>query len=246
MGLSIPAKLGGLVSSQTPPLNSPSPKVRTLITVMPVATFFSLGWWQLRRHSGRNRDLREAVEQRERPPVQGADLQAAAPYRRVELSGTWRGSPVLVVSEGSTGGAGAHILQSFVLEDGVVAVDRGFVPEGREEEAVLRLTAGADHITGQLRPLRPSADCAAQQDFLGSGLNLWPPGCLAAAITSLPGAPTRWLVQGEESKHRPTGPPPWPGWTPATRNVTSRNYAIQWFLFATAAAVTGWRWVRAH
>src|SRR5687767_14630187 len=113
--------------------------VGTIIAVVVVLLFVSLGFWQLRRLDEK-RDRNAAIEQRSSLPVQPVDevVDAGAGfggveelvYRRASATGRYDADgEVRIRSRSFEGRPGVHVVTPLRLEDGsALAVNRGFVP----------------------------------------------------------------------------------------------------------------------
>jgi cytochrome oxidase assembly protein ShyY1 len=110
-----------------------------VLVVALVATFVSLGLWQLRRHDDRRERNAEIAARAEVPtapveevvpPGAGIDDVEALRFRRVVLVGTYdTGGEVLIRPRSQDGVSGWDVVTPLVLRDGrAVLVDRGFAP----------------------------------------------------------------------------------------------------------------------
>jgi surfeit locus 1 family protein len=126
--------------------------------------FAALGTWQIQRLAWK-RGLIARVEARiHAPPVAvpprhqwaGLDLHDAE-YRRVQARGAFRHDRETLVDALTVLGPGAWVLTPLETADGVILVNRGFVPPGRRD-ATARAggqVAGEVAITGLLRLSEP-------------------------------------------------------------------------------------------
>jgi surfeit locus 1 family protein len=126
--------------------------------------FGALGVWQLERRSWKL-DLIERVEVRVNSPPEPLPPRAAwsglsgpdVEYRRVRLSGTLLHDRETLVDALTEQGPGSWVITPLRTAEGVVLVNRGFVPREREapaERAAAQLP-GEVTITGLLRLSEP-------------------------------------------------------------------------------------------
>jgi surfeit locus 1 family protein len=127
----------------------------SLLVVVLVPLFVSLGFWQLQR-AGEKQSL---MDQRERrgiePALTGSDSWASEQnrYRRVELTGQWDASQqILLDNQTFNQQAGYQVLTPLRLDDGAgaVLVNRGWVPVGPDRRKLpnLAMTQGTARIIG--------------------------------------------------------------------------------------------------
>ena len=130
-----------------------------------VAVFLALGTWQIQRRAWKI-DLIERVEARVRaPPVaaprreEWADVTAAShAYRRVRVAGVFPHERETLVRAVMERGPGYWVVTPLrTADDGIVLVNRGFVPadQSTAEARGAGATAGLTTITGLLRLSEP-------------------------------------------------------------------------------------------
>lgn len=129
-----------------------------------VLLFGALGIWQLDRMAWK-RDLIARVEARVNAPpaaLPPRDSWATlAPrdveYRRVRLSGQFRHEAETLVEALTERGPGYWVMTPLATREGLVLVNRGFVPPERKEPATRRagLVRGETVVTGLLRLTEP-------------------------------------------------------------------------------------------
>ena len=160
--------------------------VPAVVALVAVATFIVLGSWQLQRKAWKEA-LIESLEQRLSAPP--ADLPAherwasLAPasdeFRRVKFSAAFvPGAEALVYTSGSAlrsdvFGPGYWVFApAQVASGGVVVVNRGFVPEGRQDPATRAAgtTTGDADLVGVMRWPESRGVFSPQDD---PGRNLW-------------------------------------------------------------------------
>jgi surfeit locus 1 family protein len=229
-----------------------------------VAVLSALGTWQLQRKAWKE-DLIATLERRfaaaprplppppEWPALRRADME----FRRVRFTATFlHDREALVYTSGSAlrsdaSSPGYWVFTPAQLADhALVMVDRGFVPEGRQDPArrPQGRMAGPVDIVGVLRWPEPPGWFSPTPDVAH---NLWfvrDPAAMAAAKDL--GAVAPFYVEQES----PLPPGGWP--SPAKLKVNLPNnhaqYVITWYglaaalaLVFTAYAVTQWRAGRA-
>ena len=141
--------------------------VPAVVALVAVATFIGLGSWQLQRKAWKEA-LIESLEQRLSAPPgdlpareRWASLAPASDeFRRVKVSAAFvPGAEALVYTSGSAlrsdvSGPGYWVFApAQVASGGVVVVNRGFVPEGRQDPATraARATTGDADLVGVMR-----------------------------------------------------------------------------------------------
>jgi surfeit locus 1 family protein len=134
------------------------------LCILGTLLFSGLGAWQVQRLAWK-RDLIARVEARihaspvAAPALQdwpGLDLHEAE-YRRVQVRGVFLHDRETLVDALTVRGPGSWVLTPLRTADGVVLVNRGFVPQGRERQASREAgqVAGEVIITGLLRTTEP-------------------------------------------------------------------------------------------
>lgn len=216
-----------------------------LLVVALVAVLASLGFWQLRRLEER-REVNALVEQRSRSTTalpaegwEGAD-PAGLVYRRVRVRGRYdAGGEVLLRFRSRNGVPGHHVLTPLVTDQGTVIVDRGWVPLAVAEEWPTPDTApppGPVEVTGMLRPSTPGG-FRPQRSRPDAPLTV---GSVdLAALSGELSRPLHPLYVQVEAPPGPAASYPAPAEHLPMDEGPHLSYAVQWFIFATGAAV-GW------
>jgi surfeit locus 1 family protein len=237
---------------------SPAPPVRrsvlvtSLFVAVALAILLSLGTWQLQRLTWKEALIATLEERLAAPPValpparNWGKLDAGRDeYLRVAFTGTFENDKeALVYTTGSsmrddTTGPGYWVLTPARLADGrTVIVNRGFVPEGRQDSGSRRdgLVSGNVDIVGVLRwPDPPSLFTPAGDP----ARNLWfarDSAAIAAAKGIADAAP--FYVEMESPV--PPGGLPHPAPVHPILPNSHLGYAITWFgLAAMLVAVYG-------
>ncbi len=126
-----------------------------LLAVIGIATFVSLGFWQLDRLEEK-RTFNDSLEAGLAAPVTPiGELPEGATYRRVSAEGTYDPEFEALVLRARDGVSGYHVLTPLVLEDGsAVLVDRGWVPiqYDRPRDPWFAAPLGTISVTGMLWP----------------------------------------------------------------------------------------------
>jgi cytochrome oxidase assembly protein ShyY1 len=224
-----------------------------VLVVALVATFVSLGLWQLRRHDDRRERNAEIAARAEVPtapveevvpPGAGIDDVEALRFRRVVLVGTYdTGGEVLIRPRSQDGVSGWDVVTPLVLRDGrAVLVDRGFAPlapEPSTARAAAVPPSGPVTVTGLVLP---------SQVRRGIGPTDPEDGTLAelarvdiARIQQQYGRELLPVHVQLETQDPPQGERQLPQVlpTPATDDGPHLSYAVQWFLFAGVGLI-GW------
>ena len=210
-----------------------------------VALMIWLGFWQLRRLDER-RQFNATVEARiDQPAVPVEDLLASTDdpsrieWRQVTATGTWRPDQIVWFNRSQGGIAGDNVLTALdtALDDGdgVVIVNRGFVPltaevpppPSGEIEILGRVRIPAARALGELTDAADGPVTEVRRIDLGQ-LDEQIDGEVAPVYLDLIGSIPN-VTAGD--------PDPVPA--PTLSEGPHLSYAVQWFIFATAALL-GW------
>jgi surfeit locus 1 family protein len=223
-----------------------------------LAVFIALGTWQLQRKAWKE-TLIAGLEQRlNAPPIEllprdrWAQLDPMEDeFRHVKFSGAFvPGAEALVYTTGSTlrsdvSGPGYWVLAPVRLATGgVVVVNRGFIPEGRQDIA----SRAGDEITGLVEMVGALRWPEARGIFSPNDQperNLWfvrDPVAIATAKGWGDVAP--FYVELESP--RPAGGLPQPGALKANLRNEHLQYAITWYGLALVVVVMFGFWLRAR
>jgi surfeit locus 1 family protein len=221
--------------------------VQALLALIGCAILLSLGAWQLERRAWKEALIDTLTRRLAAPPealpepARWAALDAAdADFRRVRFRAAFEtGREALVFTSGSSlrpdvSGPGYWVFSPARLDDGsVVVVDRGFVPEGRQDAATRGNDTGPLDIVGVMRwPERPGL-------FTPSGdpaRNTW----FARDHTAIAAAKNWGDVAPfyiEQEAPTPAGGLPRAGILVVNLPNNHLQYAITWFGLAAALVV---------
>jgi cytochrome oxidase assembly protein ShyY1 len=223
-----------------------------VFTTLVIAGLVALGVWQLQRRTEKHELMAALSERLAASPVplpapeQWPLLSPARDeFRRVRFTAMFKPVPAAnVYSSGSAlrsdvKGVGTFAFQPAVTAEGrLVAVDRGFVPEGATAEPA---PAGATELTGYLRfPeatgwLTPAADLAKRLWFVRDVSGM------AEALQW--GGDTAPFYVALEAPVPPSGVPR-PGRLDVHLKDDHLQYAITWFGLALAVAIAFAIWLR--
>jgi surfeit locus 1 family protein len=235
--------------------------IPALLALAGVAVLVALGTWQLQRKAWKEAlietiSLRLAAPPADLPPAERwAGLDAAADeFRPVRFMGEFlHDREALVFTSGSAlrpdaSGPGYWVLTPARLADGrLVVVNRGFVPEGRQDQATRRdgAVSGPVEVTGVLRWPEPPGLFTSAGD---PGRNIWfsrDSAAMAAAKNIADAAP--FYVEMETPV--PSGGLPHPGRVQPSLPNNHFQYALTWLGLAavlvgvyTAWMFGRWRW----
>ena len=231
--------------------------VPIIFTLVAVATLVALGTWQLERKSwkeGLIADLQDklsaapvALPPRERWPQLSAEKDE---FRRVTFPAEVLGQEALVYTSGSAIrpdvlGPGYWVLSPARLTDGsLVVVNRGFVPEGRQEPSTRRegQSRGAGEIAGAMRWPEPRGLFTPSD---APGKNLWfvrDPAAVAAAKGWGTVAP---FYIDQEAPAAPGGLPKVGPLKPSLPN-NHLQYAVTWYGLSLVVLISGIVFVRSR
>jgi surfeit locus 1 family protein len=228
----------------------------SLIALAALATFIGLGTWQVERKAWKE-GLIDVLERRLSaaptalpPRAEWSKLEPAADeFRRVRFSAAFvPGQEALVYASGSAlrsdvSGPGYWVFAPARTSSGaVVAVNRGFVPEGRQDPATRTAggVSGPIEMVGALRWPEPRGMFAPTDD---PARNLWfvrDHAAIAAAKGWGEVAP--FFVELESPE--PPGGLPHPGALRANLRNEHLQYAITWYGLAAVVVVMFAVWLR--
>jgi len=216
--------------------------VVAIVTAAAIALFVSAGNWQRDRMHAKEaaRAELDAAAGLSAVPLPRVDDWSQWRYRRVTLSGEWRGDAQVLIDNKVQGGrAGFHVVTPLALDDGrVVLVDRGWIAAATGASRVPDVSApsGAATVTGRIA--LPSTRYVELGEGASAG-RVWQnldPARLAAAS----GLPLMPVVIEQDAAGAPADglARAWPA--PDTGVDTHRVYMMQWYAFA---ALAGGLWI---
>jgi surfeit locus 1 family protein len=230
----------------------------SLMTAVALAILVALGLWQLERKTWKEA-LISTLEQRLAatavalpPPAEWGMVEAGRDeFLRVVFTAQFQNDKeALVYTTGSsmrtdTGGPGYWVFTPARLPDGrIVTVNRGFVPEGRQDQATRRdgAVSGPVEITGVLRWPEPPGLFTPAGD---PGRNIWfsrDSAAMAAAKNIADAAP--FYVEMETPV--PSGGLPHPGRVQPSLPNNHFQYALTWLGLAAVlvGVYTAWMFGR--
>jgi surfeit locus 1 family protein len=223
--------------------------VPTLFALAALAIFVGLGTWQVQRKAWKEA-LIDTLEQRlsatpiDLPPRElwGRLDPAVDEFRRVKFSASFlAGEEALVYASGSAlrgdvSGPGYWVFApARPAAGGLVVVNRGFVPEGRQDPSTRRAgeVTGSTSLVGVMRWPEPPGPFSPTND---PGHNLWfvrDPVAVAAAKGWGNVAPFFIELEGPQ----PPGGLPQAGALKANLRNEHLQYAITWYGLATVVAI---------
>jgi surfeit locus 1 family protein len=232
--------------------------VPVIFALAALAAFIALGTWQLQRKAWKETLIAELEQRMNAPPTEllprdrWAQLDPTEDeFRHVKFSGAFvPGAEALVYTTGSTlrsdvSGPGYWVLAPVRLATGgVVVVNRGFVPEGRQDTA----SRAGNEITGLVEMVGALRWPEVRGIFSPNDQperNLWfvrDPVGIAAAKGWGDVAP--FYVELESP--RPAGGLPQPGALKANLRNEHLQYAITWYGLALVVVVMFGFWLRAR
>ncbi|WP_280817467.1 SURF1 family protein [Variovorax sp. TBS-050B] len=215
------------------------------------AGFVALGNWQVERRAWKL-DLIARVEQRVHAPAaappgrsQWPAVNAAADeYRHVRIAGTFLHDKETLVQASTRLGAGFWVLTPLRTADGVVLVNRGFVPpEARARSA--RATgepAGETTVTGLLRLTEPKGGFLRRNDPAADRWFSRDVQAIAAARGLADVAPYFIDAEAAAAPAAANAPPAWPagGLTVIAFPNSHLVYALTWYGLALMVAAAAW------
>ena len=221
-----------------------------VLVVLAVVLMVGLGFWQKSRWELRKSQA-DAIEQKANDravpfaslvPDGATTFPLADEYRRVVVTGTYSVADEVVVRARSQGGApGAWVLTPLVRTDApAVAVVRGWVPLSVAEkgpgQAIAAPPAGEVAVTGTIQPTQERHLFGTTDPATGT-LGTISRVDLPRVDQQFSGtlSPAWVLLDGQQPKQPDTLPQPAQFDPPdAGQNL---SYMVQWWIFATIAAV---------
>lgn len=210
----------------------------TLLAVIGIALFSSLGRWQLNR-AEEKRILFEGFETGSVATVElPTGLSTVDRYQRVRTAGRYDATRQLLLDNMTHNSVpGYHVLTPLVRDDAtVVLVDRGFVPASGDRSALPALPVGEEprRVTGRADTLpRPAVELPSPVGTGWPRLISFPTTEQVTAILGTRVHPQVLLLDADQPDGFARDWQP-PGMTP-DRHI---GYAVQWFGLAVAVAVT--------
>lgn len=217
--------------------------VLTLVVIM-----MNLGFWQLDRLQEK-KARNERVMERTAEPVAAADelvepgdFEAVGDleFRRVTATGTYAPDyEVLVRSRSRDGAPGSWVLTPLVIGDGAVLVNRGWIPNSGQLEAVPEEFAARDGevtVTGLVRQTETRGNFGPTDPTEGTLTNL-----AHADVARIDQQidedlwPYVLQLQVQDPEVDITDPVPVPA--PALDEGPHLSYALQWFTFSTMTVI---------
>lgn len=200
----------------------------------------ALGVWQVERRRWKL-DLIAQVEARlAAPPValpkaRWAEIGAADAYTRVRFSGRWLPVEPVLVKAVTTLGSGRWVIAPLATADGIVLVNRGFVPDGMRPSGA----AGPATVTGLLRVSEPGGAFLRDNDPAAGRWFSRDVAAIARARGWNPAAP--FFVDADRAAGQA-----WPrgGMTVVRFPNNHLVYALTWFALAGTAGWFAWRVLR--
>jgi surfeit locus 1 family protein len=225
----------------------------SIVALLAFIAFVSLGTWQVERKAWKEgliaalNERLAAAPQALPPPERWGDLDPANDeYRRVKFTAVFAAGEALVYSGGSTfrpdvSGPGYWVFAPAALANGtLLVVNRGFVPEGRQDPATHPPPSAPIELVGSLRWPEPRGLFSAKDDPARN--QFFVRDQLAIAAAKGWGAVAPFYVELET----PTGDLPRAGrLVPSLRNE-HLQYALTWYGLAAVLAVAFAFWVRSR
>jgi len=212
-----------------------------VFAVASVVALAALGLWQLDRHDQRAARNDAVTARAELAPVPVADAldevddPADLRFRQVTAAGTYAGPVLLVDNRSLEGLPGAWVLAPLRQDDGtVLVVNRGFAYADDGEVRPPAPAGGRVELTGTVASWEGS--CGVRRDDGGNPVGT---ACLnrEAAEDAFGTGVLPVVVQRQEATP-PEADLLLPVPAPELGAGPHRSYAVQWFTFATMAAVT--------
>jgi surfeit locus 1 family protein len=212
----------------------------TALAIVVIAVCIRLGFWQLDRLEGRREANARLAAGLAEQPLALERLLAEDPeptYRRAIASGRYDvAHEVILYGRPLDGRPGHHVLTPLVLDDGRgLIVDRGWVPAEIEQPAAAEAAppGGRVEVEGPLLAGQPGAATIPEGE---DRVTVVRSVDLEAIGRDVPYELVPWYLRLD--RQVPTGGElPLPAPLPEPTDGPHLSYAIQWFAFATVAAI---------
>ena len=237
------------------PRSTPALALLAIAGVLLFALFAALGAWQLERRAWKLA-LIERVEARVHAPPADAPLPAEWPrinaaeheYRHVRLEGVFLHEREALVQASTRLGPGYWVLTPLRTAQGVVLINRGFVPHERRERGTRSSNepTGEVRLTGLLRISEPGGGFLRRIDAAADRWFSRDVQAIAAARGLAEVAP--FFVDEDAAPPQPPGAEPrWPvgGLTVIAFPNSHLVYALTWFGLALGVLLAAWLVARA-
>lgn len=248
------------------PLGTAALVIWAVIAIVALLGFLYLGTWQVERRAWKL-DLIERVQARIHADAQPAPARAqwpalqAAPgdyeYRRVQVRGAYLHAQTALVQATSVLDSGYWVMTPLQTEhDGIVLVNRGFVPRAQPDGPwrASQAPQGQVTVTGLLRLPEPDGAFLRSNDAAADRWFSRDIAAIAAARGQQDVAP--YFIDAEASAPLPQAltlePParlpddmlPVPGLTVVSFNNNHLTYALTWYGLALMVAAGAWYLLR--
>jgi surfeit locus 1 family protein len=141
-------------------LSAAKRRLLAAIALLGVVGFLALGVWQLERRVSKL-DLIARVDARIHAApsaLRGVGVGASPAtyeYQRVRVTGTFKPNADTLTQAVTERGAGFWVITPLATAQGIVLVNRGFVPSEQRDDAATRAPTGPITVTGLLRAPEP-------------------------------------------------------------------------------------------
>ncbi len=213
----------------------------TMFAIAAVVVCVMLGLWQLDRLEER-RALNERIEAglaaAPAPLVDLLDLGGALDHRRAVASGSYDvAHEVILYGRTLEGQPGNHVLTPLVLDDGTaIVVDRGWVPFEMDEPPVAEAAPPDGEVKVEGALLAPQPGGAGSIQPGADRVTTVRSVDVEAIARDVPYDLVPWFLQ-MQAQTPPPGELPVPEPPVELTQGPHLSYALQWFAFATIAAV---------
>lgn len=217
----------------------------TVFTIPALLVLLGLGTWQLDRMQWKTALIDEIQSRIAAPPAPLAEALAEAgddldsvQYRRVSLSGAFRhDAEMYLAARSMNGNPGYHVVTPFqVTSDGIVLVDRGWVPLERKlpDARAEGQVAGPVTIEGVIRVPRTEKSWLQPDNEPANNMWFWVD---LPAMAAQAGAGDVAPVYVEAGPAETPGGFPIGGQTRVNLPNDHLQYAITWYAFVVILAV---------
>lgn len=199
------------------------------LSLLAALGFASLGVWQVERRAWKLALIEQVDAGLQAPPAPVADWRGVPEYRKVRLTGAFLHDRATLVKAVTARGEGFWVVTPLRTAQGIVLVNRGFVPAPATPRAD---PAGTVGVTGLARTSEPGGGFLRAND---PGRNLWYSRDVAAIARARRLGPVAPMFVDADAAPNPGGYP-LGGLTVVRFNNNHLIYALTWFALAGLSA----------
>lgn len=224
--------------------------IPSIITVVGIMILLALGTWQVFRLEEKTRLLTQIDERTNGQPLPLVDVLAAhggqqdIEYQRVQLKGRFDHGKEAYLQTSERGQFGWRVIVPFLTEQGVIFLDRGFVPPEKKDATKRKSGLLGETVTiiGLARKFaRPNA--FVPDNDLAKNVWYWPDLKALATWSGYSKAETGFYIQDQNP-----APGGWPRGGATLLKIPNNHlsYSMTWYGLAIVLSITYLVWLRAE